>query len=96
MFWNYFHNRFAKLVQKGTTDEVFQLMDSDYKFSKKAQEALILRKNEAEIRGYFIRKRVLSDENQVLLIEQMPSEIFDLIEHQSVCDYGKSARSGST
>lgn len=86
MFWNYFHNRFAKLVQKGTTDEVFQLMDSDYKFSKKAQEALILRKNEAEIRGYFIRKRVLSDENQVLLIEQMPSEIFDLIEHQSVCD----------
>ena len=86
MFWNYFHNRFAKLVQKGTTDEVFQLMDSDYKSSKKAQEALILRKNEAEIRGYFIRKRVLSDENQVLLIEQMPSEIFDLIEHQSVCD----------
>ena len=86
MFWNYFHNRFAKLVQKGTTDEVFQLMDSGYKFSKKAQEALILRKNEAEIRGYFIRKRVLSDENQVLLIEQMPSEIFDLIEHQSVCD----------
>ena len=86
MFWNYFHNRFAKLVQKGTIDEVFQLMDSDYKFSKKAQEALILRKNEAEIRGYFIRKRVLSDENQVLLIEQMPSEIFDLIEHQSVCD----------
>ena len=86
MFWNYFHNRFAKLVQKGTTDEVFQLMDSDYKFSKKAQEALILRKNEAEIKGYFIRKRVLSDENQVLLIEQMPSEIFDLIEHQSVCD----------
>ncbi len=86
MFWNYFHNRFAKLVQKGTTDEVFQLMDSDYKFSKKAQEALILRKNEAEIRGYFIRKRVLSDENQVLLTEQMPSEIFDLIEHQSVCD----------
>ena len=86
MFWNYFHNRFAKLVQKGTTDEVFQLMDSDYKFSKKAQEALILRKNEAEIIGYFIRKRVLSDENQVLLIEQMPSEIFDLIEHQSVCD----------
>lgn len=86
MFWNYFHNRFAKLVQKGTTDEVFQLMDSDYKFSKKAQEALILRKNEAEIRGYFIRKRVLSDVNQVLLIEQMPSEIFDLIEHQSVCD----------
>lgn len=86
MFWNYFYNRFAKLVQKGTTDEVFQLMDSDYKFSKKAQEALILRKNEAEIRGYFIRKRVLSDENQVLLIEQMPSEIFDLIEHQSVCD----------
>lgn len=86
MFWNYFHNRFAKLVQKGTTDEVFQLMDSDYEFSKKAQEALILRKNEAEIRGYFIRKRVLSDENQVLLIEQMPSEIFDLIEHQSVCD----------
>lgn len=86
MFWNYFHNRFAKLVQKGTIDEVFQLMDSDYKFSKKAQEALILRKNEAEIKGYFIRKRVLSDENQVLLIEQMPSEIFDLIEHQSVCD----------
>lgn len=86
MFWNYFHNRFAKLVQKGTTDEVFQLMDSGYKFSKKAQEALILRKNEAEIRGYFIRKRVLSDENQVLLIEQMPSEILDLIEHQSVCD----------
>lgn len=86
MFWNYFHNRFAKLVQKGTIDEVFQLMDSDYEFSKKAQEALILRKNEAEIRGYFIRKRVLSDENQVLLIEQMPSEIFDLIEHQSVCD----------
>lgn len=86
MFWNYFHNRFAKLVQKGTVDEVFQLMDSDYKFSKKAQEALILRKNEAEIKGYFIRKRVLSDENQVLLIEQMPSEIFDLIEHQSVCD----------
>lgn len=86
MFWNYFHNRFVKLVQKGTIDEVFQLMDSDYKFSKKAQEALILRKNEAEIKGYFIRKRVLSDENQVLLIEQMPSEIFDLIEHQSVCD----------
>lgn len=86
MFWNYFHNRFAKLVQKGTIDEVFQLMDSDYKFSKKAQEALILRKNEAEIKGYFIKKRVLSDENQVLLIEQMPSEIFDLIEHQSVCD----------
>ena len=46
MFWNYFHNRFAKLVQKGTIDEVFQLMDSDYEFSKKAQEALILRKNE--------------------------------------------------
>ncbi len=86
MFWNYFHNRFAKLVQKGTVDEVFQLMDSEYEFPEKAQEALILRKNEAEIRGYFIRKRTLSDANQVLLIEQMPSEIFDLVDHQSVCD----------
>ena len=86
MFWNYFHNRFAKLVQKGTVDEVFQLLDSDYEFPEKAQKALILRKNEAEIRGYFIRKRTLSDANQVLLIEQMPSEIFDLIDHQSVCD----------
>lgn len=86
MFWNYFHNRFAKLVQKGTVDEVFQLLDSDYEFPEKAQKALILRKNEAEIRGYFIRKRTLSDANQVLLIEQIPSEIFDLIDHQSVCD----------
>lgn len=86
MFWNYFHNRFAKLVQKGTVDEVFQLLDSDYEFPEKAQKTLILRKNEAEIRGYFIRKRTLSDANQVLLIDQMPSEIFDLIDHQSVCD----------
>lgn len=86
MFWNYFNNRFAKLVQKGTVDEVFQLLDSDYDFSEKMQKALILRKNKDEIRGYFIRKRTLSDANQVLLIEQMPSETLDMINHQSVCD----------
>lgn len=86
MFWNYFNNRFAKLVQKGTVDEVFQLLDSDYDFSEKMQKALILRKNRDEIRGYFIRKRTLSDANQVLLIEQLPAETFDMIDHQSVCD----------
>lgn len=86
MFWNYFNNRFAKLVQKGTVDEVFQLLDSDYDFSEKMQKVLILRKNRDEIRGYFIRKRTLSDANQVLLIEQLPAETFDMIDHQSVCD----------
>ncbi len=86
MFWNYFNNRFAKIVQNATVDELVQLLASERKFPEKAQKALILRENEDEMRCYFVRNRTLSDANQVLLIEQMPSEIFDLIEHQSVCD----------
>ena len=86
MFWNYFNNRFAKIVQNATVDELVQLLDSERKFPEKAQEALILRENEDEMRCYFVRNRTLSDANQVLLIEHIPSQIFTMLSRQSVCD----------
>ena len=86
MFWNYFNNRFAKIVQNATVDELVQLLDSERKFPEKAQKALILRENEDEMRCYFVRNRTLSDANQVLLIEHIPSQIFTMLSRQSVCD----------